>query len=226
MRQKLIALIMVAIMTLSVCAAVGLTTATKVEAHTTTKLSLYAPSAVNYNEWYVLFVRLTDGSGHPLANKQVALSYHYSGGSFGGVWRWLTTDSNGYCWTWDRDWKNIYWKAEFKGDTSYAPSTSFATIQIKTATWLSFYAPSAVKKGDKFMLFGTLGNGGGDKTIYLYYRYSGATTWTYLKQVKTESSGFYNTTVSTSKYVTYYARFPGNAGLWPSTSVTRVVKVT
>ncbi len=220
---------MVAIMTLSVCAAVGLTTATKVEAHTTTKLSLYTPSEVNYGEYHAISVQLKDGSGHPLANKPVELWYRWSGETTWNYWRTLTTDSGGYRSTYDVDHRvtTVYWKAIFKGDPTYAGSTSVRTMVIKRDTSLSLYAPSTATKYDKFMLSGTLkGFTGGPKTIYLYYRYSGTTTWVYFKKVTTDSGGYYETTVIPSKTVTYYAKFAGDSSHWSSTSRTRTVTVT
>jgi len=91
MKQKIIALLLVTVMVASVCGAVGLTTTTKVDALTTTKLSLTASKITPLvGQRFTVTAQLkrwnpTTRSYVPLAGKPVTIWHNYKGVRYNDV---------------------------------------------------------------------------------------------------------------------------------------------
>jgi hypothetical protein len=184
---------MVAIMTLSVCAAVGLTTATKTEALTVTKLSFYPPTEGFSGEPMYFSGYLRDTNGHPLANKVVWLERW-------SVNKWAhlvsaTTDSTGFYVMRYTPITGGTFHAAFHSGTTYGGSTSAGvTITVKHRLKLALTGSSKAKAGDKVVIGGVLhdaytGKWLGNAPVKIYYHYSGTTAWTYWTSGRTLPDG-------------------------------------
>ena len=122
MKKQLIALLLIAVMTVSVCTAVGVTTASRADAKAPTKLTL-AKFHPTIGQYYLLFGVLTDGRGHRLSGKIVQLWYRRSFHYGWELWTTVRTDKSGvYGGAWDK--RPGQHMAVFRGDRVYAPSWS------------------------------------------------------------------------------------------------------
>ena len=121
-KQHAIALLLIAIMAVSVLGVVGVTTAPRADAKVPTKLTL-AKFHPTLGQYYLLFGVLTDGRGHRLSGKIVQLWYRRSFHYGWKLWTTVRTGKSGwYVSAWDT--RSGQHMAVFRGDRVYAPSRS------------------------------------------------------------------------------------------------------
>lgn len=185
MKQKLIALL-VAVMMLSVCGAVGLratgaTTAATSPAATsgaTTFTTLAcSPAKPLANQPYTLSGTVKDGLLNPLVGVPVQLSFKFPGDTLWTLATTVTTVAGG-AYTWQHPANaftgQIQWQAKFPGatvgGTTYAKSTAYKTVQVSYATHITLTASTkSAKWNSSYTLSGTL-TYGPDNTPVAYGR--------------------------------------------------------
>ncbi len=127
---------MVAIMALSVCSAVNLTTATKADAAVATKLTTSVSPGILYHglyrgEQFTISGTLTTSDGTPLTNKAITVSWKASDGRTGTLPS-VKTDSQGrYARTDSAKVSPQYlYTVAFAGDATYARASATLTINV------------------------------------------------------------------------------------------------
>jgi len=149
MKQKLVALLLITVMVASVCGAVSLTTATKVDALTTTKLSLTASKATPLvGQRFTVTAQLkrwnpTTRSYVPLAGKPVAIVHYYKGVRYNDVTNKLTDSAGKVSVSVVCGSTGVrYWYATFAGNSQYAKSQAGpVTVSVRISTTLYVWTP-------------------------------------------------------------------------------------
>lgn len=213
MKHKLIALLLVAIMTLSACAAVGVTmaqtnpTVSTAQAATTatvqpaakqyTTLTFYAPGIADSYTIFVSGTLTTIVGNHPIPNGVVQVLWND-----GGTWTKVasaTTNSNGFfscalpVHTIGSTNAVAQLRALYDGSTTMDGTTSATvSVSVEAPTALELSAPGEVPAGASFAIGGTLtdltsGKTMGGSTVQLYESYYGA--WSYVASTVTHAVG-------------------------------------
>ena len=226
--DKLIAIMMVAVMTASVCTAVTLSTtpATALTPLTASTLTLDAS-----NLWpfagapFLLGGQLTAFNGEQLSNRQIEIWTRLPSQAHGTVLTTATTDAAGFYGIWPliltAATQPTYYRALFRGDGAFAGSTSAlilvqAGVQKTSLTISAPGAPNAV--GVVFQFTGRLtdsfGNGMPFRQVQVWYRTDGnIASGKLLAIATTDSLGFWSMTTSNGVAPTYYrAVYAGEPG--------------
>ncbi len=126
----LAAIARVAIMALSVCTAVGVTTSTKADAATATKLTAsFFPKYPCRGQQFTISGTLTTSDGKPLANKVIKIS-RVPGGIFDRLMS-VKTDSQGrYMKVFVATAPRYFYTVTFAGDTTYAKASTTLNIRV------------------------------------------------------------------------------------------------
>ncbi len=237
-RTTLAAIVMVAIMALSVCTAVNLTTATKAEAAVATKLTASVSPKYPYRgEQFTISGTLTTSDGTPLPNKAITVSWKCLTDGRSGKLASVKTDSQGrYARTDSAKVSPKYrYTVTFSGDRTYARASTSLYISVgMTVTYITStnYKPlrnqPITLSPHVFLTDGvhevkipntiTLG----DLTIYRRVS-DGQGGWTAWKEYKKVTLGRVHDSGHTTAYgytldTQFKAVYPGNAKLFGSES--------
>ncbi len=249
-RKNAIAIFMIAIMALSVCTAINITTATRADALIGTKLTVsYFPLDPLRNQHYAIYGKLTLSDGRtPLPKKEIKISWRDLDDHRTGKLKSVRTDSQGFYITKDshNKGKRFLYTVTFPGDKTYAKAERYFHIDVGVSV-LSFTLATPekdLKNGQYFKLSGRLWQQQytmvpiqyaavklyklriGPNTVYSQGFGSGAPTYKVKETQKTNDKGdftFYDKE-DQGMTVYYYAEFPGNKQYHSSKS--RIISIT
>ena len=198
--SKLIAVMMVALMSLSVC---GVTlSATPVSAAYASQIVAFG--ATNYaplaGQSFTIYGWLLDAHGNPIPVVPVDIWMRIPGQAVGTKLATVTTTSGGYFEKSDTELQPMYYRAVFNGDAVYAPCKS-ALILVNAGaqnTALTIYAnPAAPATNQLFAIYGRLtdsnGNGLPGRQIDVWWRDTSTTPTQgkLLQTTTTAANGWY-----------------------------------
>ncbi len=238
-RTTLAAIVMVAIMALSVCTAVGVTTETKAGAVVPPPKKLTKLTASNSpkyplrGEQFTISGTLTRSDGKPIANRAITVSWKASDGRAGKLAS-VKTDSQGRYERGDsaKASPEYVYTVTFAGDTTYAKASTSMRIYVglsKTSIVWPKFLKNEPLRNQAFTLHGAVKNGAGTSggttnadVVKVYRRVSngqgGWTAWTEYKKTTLSSGEWSTTAYGYTLDIPFKAVYPGNAKLFGSES--------
>jgi hypothetical protein len=227
-KHSAIALLLVAIMAVSVFSAVDLATSTKVEAATSTVTFLSTPAFANVGQPFTISGNVKTSTGSFVSGGQVTLYRYLPTGllpfkilnvGYGGQFSTThtTVDVGPY-----------FFQAKYLGTTrygqQYAPSTSAVrTTYVKYGTTMTIAAYHYPQYRYVTGTVKTLSGGAVPNQLIYIYKLSAATgnRWVLYQTVRTDSGGGWRAADNTPYTTNYYAQFPETSAYFGSrTSVT------
>ncbi len=212
MKKTLVALFLVAVMALSVCAAAGITTSIKAQAATPTVTTLYAPAFARAGQFISLSGTVKTSTGSPVASSTYTLELYRWYATGWVIQTRISVTSGTFAATLPAPGiGTFYYQARYiGGPDNTGPSTSLTrSTTVKYGTTLSIQAvnrPSNLVRGT---LHDQYARPMPNQYVYVY-KFSAVTgyKWTLLRLAKTDANGLWSIADPTPYTTNYYAQFP------------------
>lgn len=249
-KTQLIALLLVAIMAISIIPAVAVAvrepkqappiqqTSIVTATNTPTLMASSTPSWLTRGEPYKVHGWLVFRTGEAylfLGNRDIQIFWKYPSETTYHYWTTVKTNTSGYYYFTDREssQRAVNYKIVFNGDANYYATTKYFTVYNGKTTTSIATTPNDPIRYTQFDIYGNVKNGSGNglsrARVKISRQYLDGTTWTAwetLATVNTGSNGYYRYSFTSgvlNKFKAEYQGYPwSTVNYWSSSSFKTV----